>query len=94
MLSKEEVRYIASLSRIDLKDQEIEVFQKTLTAILDYIEKLKKLDVSGIAPTIHVLPLQDVFREDRTRPSLTKVEALRIAPAQAKGSFKVPQVIE
>ena len=94
MLSKEETRHIASLSRIDLKDQELEIFQKTLANILDYIEKLKNLDVSGVKPTSHVLPLQDVFREDRTRPSLSQKEALSLAIAQTRGSFKVPQVIE
>ena len=94
MLSKEEVQYIASLSRIHLEPQEVEAFTQTLGGILHYIEKLEKLEVTNIKPTSHVLPLKNVFREDKVRPSLSQEEALKIAVASAHGAFKVPQVIE
>lgn len=94
MLSRKEVEDVASLSRIHLKSDEIERHTKNLTAILDYIAKLKKLDVSNVKPTSHVLPIKNIFREDTIRPSLAQEETLKGSPAQQNGFFKVPQVIE
>ena len=94
MLNKEEVRYIASLSRIDLEENEVEILTKSLADILNYIEKLKKLDVSNVKPTSHVLPLENVYREDEVKPSLPQKEALQASVEQHNGSFKVPKVIE
>jgi aspartyl/glutamyl-tRNA(Asn/Gln) amidotransferase C subunit len=94
MLSKEDVRYIAALSRIHLEEDQVEYLTKDLADILGYIDKLKEVDVTGIQPTSHVLPIQNVFREDVIRSSLDQKEVLRMAVSQHNGSFKVPQVIE
>lgn len=94
MLSKEEVRYIAGLSRIHLEENEVEYLTRNLAGILDYIDHLKKLDVSHVPPTSHVLPIQNVYRRDKAKPSFSAEEAVRISPHAYKGFFKVPQVIE
>lgn len=94
MLSKDEVLYVAGLSRIHLESKEVEELTKTLGDILQYIEKLKKLEVSKVKPTSHVLPLKNVFREDKVKPSLKREDVLKTAVLHTKGSFKVPQVIE
>ena len=94
MLAKEEVRYIASLSRIHLEENEVDYLTRNLGDILGYIEKLKKLDVTNVSPTSHVLPLKNIYREDNIRPSLSQSEALKITSNRHKGFFKVPQVIE
>ena len=94
MLKKDDIRYIAHLSRIYLQEKEVEGLIKDLESILHYIEKLKKLNVKDIEPTSHVLPLKNVFRKDTPKPSLTQKEAIKISVANARGSFKVPQVIE
>ena len=94
MLKKEDVQYIAGLSRIHLEAKEVEFLTKSLADILHYIEKLQKLDVTNVKPTSHVLPVHNVYREDKIRPSLPQNEALKIAPAVHNGFFKVPQVIE
>ena len=94
MLSKEEVRYISSLSRIHLEEGEVEYLTRNLADILQYIDKLKKLDVSKIPPTTHVLPLKNVYRADQLKPSLPMQDAVKISPHAYKGFFKVPQVIE
>ena len=93
-MTKDEIRYIASLARINLKDNELEHLTKNLDDILHYITKLQKLDVSQVQPTTHVLPINNVFRPDAVKPSLSQEEALSTAIAKHKGSFKVPQVIE
>ncbi|HLD69831.1 MAG TPA: Asp-tRNA(Asn)/Glu-tRNA(Gln) amidotransferase subunit GatC [Candidatus Omnitrophota bacterium] len=94
MLSKEEVRYIAGLSRIHLEKKEVDYLTGNLANILDYIDQLKKLDISGVAPTTHVLPIQNVYRGDQVKPSFSSEEAVKISPHASKGFFKVPQVIE
>lgn len=93
-ITEKDVRYIASLSRIHLRDEEIHGLTKDLEGILRHIANLEKLDTSKVQPTSHVLALHNVFREDQVKPSLGQKEALKIAVEQAKGSFKVPRVIE
>ena len=94
MLSKEEVRTIAGLARIHLEEAEVEHLRRNLEDILRYIDQLKKLDVNGIAPTTHVLPLKNVYRNDKMKPSFLQPAALKISQHQYRGFFKVPQVIE
>ena len=65
-----------------------------LDGILGYIEKLKELDVAGVEPTAHAVPLVNVTRPDEVRPSLPHDDALRNAPAQANGLFMVPKIVE
>ncbi len=94
MLTNQEVKYIASLSRIHLEEAEVEYLTNNLADILHYIEKLEKLDVSNVEPTSHAIPLKNVFRDDIIKPSLSQSEALKISQKQHKGFFKVPKVIE
>lgn len=94
MISEKDVRYIASLSRIHLREEEIEKLTKDLESILTYVKKLEKLDITHVNPTSHVLPLKNVYREDTITPSLQQSEALRISVENFNGSFKVPKVIE
>lgn len=92
-ITKDDVQYIASLSRIHLQGDEIERLTKNLEDILHYVHKLEKLDVRAVEPTSHVLPLKNVYREDEIQPSLTQAEVMKVAVAQHNGFFKVPKVI-
>ena len=94
MISKNDVKYIASLSRIYLQEPDVERLTSDLENILGYVDKLKELDVKDVKPTSHVLMLKNIYREDNIQPSLTQQEALKIAPAQHNGFFKVPKIIE
>jgi aspartyl-tRNA(Asn)/glutamyl-tRNA(Gln) amidotransferase subunit C len=62
--------------------------------VLDYIGKLKEVDVSGVEPTAHAFPLINVTRPDEVRPSMSNEDALRNAPAHANGLFIVPKIVE
>ena len=64
MISKEEVEHIAKLARLGLTEKEIGKFQKELSLILDYVEKLKEVDVSKVEPTSHPLKVENVMRKD------------------------------
>ena len=94
MISKDDVKYVAGLARIHLKDNEMSQLTADLEKILDYINKLNTLDVTDVQPTSHVLPLKNVYRKDEVRPSLTQKESLKISVEQLNGAFKVPKVIE
>ena len=94
MITPEDVKKVASLSRIHLRDDELEQLTKDLEKILDYINKLEKLDVSKIDPTSHVLPLKNVYRKDELEEPLPQQQALKFAVEKENGSFKVPKVIE
>jgi len=93
-ITKEDVQYIASLSRVHLQGDEVERLTKNLEDILLYVHKLEKLDVRAVEPTSHVLPLTNVYREDEVRPSLKQAEVMSIAVAAHNGFFKVPKVIQ
>ncbi len=89
-----DVTYVAHLARIRLTPEEEQKLGRQLDQILDYIEQLAKVDVSGVEPTAHPFPLVNVMRADRTRPSLPQEEALKNAPSQANGLFMVPKIVE
>jgi len=89
-----EIKYVAHLARLHLTPDEEKKLGAQLGGILGYIEKLKELDVTGVEPTAHAVPLVNVTRPDEVRPSLPHDEALRNAPAQANGLFMVPKIVE
>ena len=89
-----DVNYVAHLARIGLSAEEQQKFGEQLSNILGYIAKLNELDVSGIEPTAHAVPMVNVFRADELQPSLSNEEALRNAPASANGLFLVPKIVE
>jgi len=93
-ISKETVQYVAHLSRIDLKPEELEKLSGQLAGILDFIDQLKEVDVSNITPTSHILPVNNVLRQDNPQPSLAPEKALENAPQKAGNFFVVPKVIE
>jgi aspartyl-tRNA(Asn)/glutamyl-tRNA(Gln) amidotransferase subunit C len=89
-----DVKYVAHLARIGLTADEQEKFGQQISGILGYIAKLNELDVAGIQPTAHAVPMVNVFRADELQPSLSNEDALRNAPASANGLFLVPKIVE
>ena len=93
-ISKDEVTYVAGLARLEFSDDETKKLQDELSAVLDYAESLNKLDTSKVKPTEHILPIQNVYRDDLVVDSLSLDKVLKNAPEKEKGAFKVPKVIE
>ena len=93
-LTLEEVDHIASLARLRLTDAEKANFGEQLSAILDYMTMLRRLDTSAIEPTATVLPLRTVLRPDVVTPSLPTDELLANAPETEAQMFRVPLVLE
>ena len=97
MLTKEEVQHIAKLARLGLTEEEIEKYQKELSAILDYIEKLKEVDISGVEPTSHSVLMENVVREDKISPTSAKATSgrekiMELFPEKKDGYLKVKSI--
>lgn len=89
-----DVRYTAQLARLNLSEEEIARFQAQLSQVLDFVEKLAKVDVTGVAPTAHTNPVYNVARADEPRAWFNAAQALANAPRQANQLFIVPKVLE
>ena len=89
-----DVKYVAHLARIALTPEEEQKLGAQLGGILGYIEKLREIDVTGVEPTAHAVPMVNVTRADEIRPSLSHEDALRNAPKQNNGLFVVPKIVE
>ena len=93
-LTRDDVVRIATLARLELTTDELDLFTRQLGDILEYVAQIRGLDTSGVPPTSHVLnrPLE---RDDAVHVPLPLKEALANAPdaAHAAGLFKVPRVI-
>jgi len=89
-----EVEHVASLARLKLSAEEKILFVGQMDAILDYVDKLGELDVTGILPTSHAVPVENSFRPDLAVTSIGVDKALANAPDRAESFFRVPKVIE
>ncbi|MCM8783360.1 MAG: Asp-tRNA(Asn)/Glu-tRNA(Gln) amidotransferase subunit GatC [Candidatus Omnitrophica bacterium] len=93
-ITLKEVGHIAKLARIELTPEELSCYTSQLDKILEYINKLRELDVKGVEPTTGVLPLKNVLREDQIKPSLSIETVVKMAPDKKNNQFKVPKIIE
>ncbi|HMK43812.1 MAG TPA: Asp-tRNA(Asn)/Glu-tRNA(Gln) amidotransferase subunit GatC [Dissulfurispiraceae bacterium] len=94
MLSRDEVQHIARLSRLALDEEEINMFGLQLNAVIAYVEQLNRLDTTAVEPTSHVIPLQNIVREDAVRAFSPREEMLSNAPDATDRFYRVPKIIE
>jgi aspartyl-tRNA(Asn)/glutamyl-tRNA(Gln) amidotransferase subunit C len=90
VIEREQVLHVARLSRLRLSDEEIDTLTGELSTVLDHVDKLAEVDIEGVEPTSHVVPLENVLRPDEPRPSLDREVALSQAPDPHDGAFRVP----
>lgn len=86
--------YVANLARLALTDAEKAGFARQLGDILQYVEKLRQVDVAGVEPMAHAAPVFNVWEADVARPGLPVEAALRNAPARRQNMVVVPKVVE
>lgn len=94
IISDETVDYVAILAKLDLSPQEKEEARRDMGRMLDYIDKLNKLDTTGVEPMSHVFPVNNVFREDIVTNADRRDAILANAPQKKDGAFKVPKTVE
>ena len=89
-----DVGYVAHLARLHLGDDERARLQGQLEGILGYVEELKQVDVSGVEPMTHAIPVCNVFRADKVAACLDHDAVMGNAPEARQGQFVVPVIIE
>jgi aspartyl-tRNA(Asn)/glutamyl-tRNA(Gln) amidotransferase subunit C len=92
-ITEDDVRHVARLARLDVTDEEVELFAGQLAAVLDHAQDVEALDTAGVPPTAHPLPLVNVLRDDVPGPSLDRDEVLAMAPDAEDGRFRVPRIL-
>ncbi len=92
-ITREEVRHVAKLARLELSESEEEKMTGQMNGILEYMEKLNELETKEVEPTTHAIQLQNVFRPDLVRDSLDRKLSLENAPDSDGVNFVVPKVI-
>ncbi|MCM8779225.1 MAG: Asp-tRNA(Asn)/Glu-tRNA(Gln) amidotransferase subunit GatC [Candidatus Omnitrophica bacterium] len=93
-ITLKEVEYIAKLARIELSPEELQYYTHQLDRILEYINKLREMNIEGVEPTTGVFPLKNILREDEISPSL-KIDAVKkMANLMENNQFKVPKIID
>ena len=92
-ITRDEVRHLADLARIDLDDAELDHIAPQLSVILESIASIAEVAAADIPPTSHAIPLTNVFREDVVVPGLSAEEALSGAPAVEEQRFLVPRIL-
>lgn len=90
MIDRQQVLHVARLARLELTDAETDRMATELSSVLDHIERIEELDLEGVAPTSHVVALENVLRVDEPAPSLSRDRALANAPDATGAGFRVP----
>jgi aspartyl/glutamyl-tRNA(Asn/Gln) amidotransferase C subunit len=92
-ISRTDVLHVARLARLELTDEELDRYVDQLGAVLDHAADVAALDTSGVPPTAHPLPMENVLRDDVVGPSLDRGEVLREAPDSDGTKFRVPRIL-
>ncbi len=93
-ISKEQVKKVADLARIDLNEEETEYHAVQLEKILDYINQLDKINTDEIPCTTRAIEVINVTRDDIKKDCENKDEILDLAPSREENFFKVPKILK
>jgi aspartyl-tRNA(Asn)/glutamyl-tRNA(Gln) amidotransferase subunit C len=93
-LTRDDVRKIAHLARLELTEDEVDLYQKRLTAVLDYVATLDELDLEGIPPTTHAVAQVNILRDDKISSTMSQAQALANAAQTQDGQFAIQAVLE
>lgn len=93
MIDRKETKHISELARIGVTDEDLEKFSQDLSSVLDWIKKMEKIDVSGVAPTNHITGMENVFRDDQERDFSDKEKIIELFPERKDNYDKVKSVL-
>ena len=89
-----DIEHLSLLARLNLSDEEKQLFSRQVDSIIEYINTLNELDTTQVEPTAHILPMKNVFREDVLNVSLPREKAMQNAPEKNDDFYRVPRIIE
>ena len=90
-ITREQIKHLAYLSRLELSEAELDAMQGDMTKILDFVAKIESLDLQGVAPLTQMSKSVDVMREDEEANMISKEDALKNAPDSNSDYFRVPK---
>lgn len=93
-LTPEEIRNIANLARLHIDEDDVARYQHDLSRILEFVEQMNQVDVSGVEPMAHPQDLIQRLRADKVTEENQREKFQSIAPATQDGLYLVPKVIE
>ncbi|MEI6771049.1 MAG: Asp-tRNA(Asn)/Glu-tRNA(Gln) amidotransferase subunit GatC [Planctomycetota bacterium] len=93
-ITLDEIKWIAHLSRLELKPEELIAASTQLSSILNYINQLQEVNTDNVEPLAHALDVSNVFREDVLKESINVNEALSNAPDRQGNFYGVPAILE
>lgn len=88
------VRHVAHLARLKVSDEEVMMYARQLSHILDHMQHLNELNTDDVVPTAHPLSVTSILRDDVILDSATPDQALRNAPQRQDDFFRVPKVLD
>jgi len=88
-ISKEQIKHLAHLSRLELSEAEIDAMQGDMSKILDFVAQVEKLDLEGVEPLTHMSKSVNVMRQDEVANMISKEDALKNAPDANSDYFRV-----
>jgi aspartyl-tRNA(Asn)/glutamyl-tRNA(Gln) amidotransferase subunit C len=92
-LTREDVAHVAALARLELSEEELDLFTGQLAEVLDHAADVASLDLAGVVPTAHAMAVTNVLRPDEVRPCLDRSEVLAQAPSVEDHRFRVPRIL-
>lgn len=92
-VDKELIDRLAGLSKLEFSAEECVAIERNLSDMLQFVDKLRELDITGVEPLVYVNPEMNVMRPDEPHMEISKEEALKNAPLADSDYFKVPKVI-
>ncbi|MBI4179879.1 Asp-tRNA(Asn)/Glu-tRNA(Gln) amidotransferase subunit GatC [bacterium] len=93
-IDRKTVEHVAALARLGLTGEEKTKLEAELSGILDHVAQLSKLETGKVEPLYHILPIQNVFREDAASPAGVRDDVLKHAPGARPPFFVVPNVLD
>jgi len=93
-IDDKEIEYLANLARLDLSEEEKALIKDDLNQIVNYMDKLKGLNVDGVEAMSHVLGVSNRFREDKVEQRISKEAGLKNSKEADEDYFRVPKVIK
>jgi aspartyl-tRNA(Asn)/glutamyl-tRNA(Gln) amidotransferase subunit C len=92
-ISRDQVAHVARLARLELADDELDMFTEQLGAVLDHAADVEALELDDVPPTSHPYPLKNVLRPDVVSATVDTAEVLEAAPKVEDGRFRVPPIL-
>jgi len=93
IIEEKDVEYVARLAKLELNENQKELFLKQLNDILDYFKQLNQLDTEEVEPTSYILNPANLFHDDEPKPSLPQDMVLGMTKYKKNGYIKVPKIL-